>query len=311
MRRLVVAFAVAAVVAAIAAFVAVSIFTGSPDDDPAVAVERSEDGGPVMVGAGDIADSDSPATEKPAALLDGIDGTVFTLGDNVQGRGTAEEFARYYDPTWGRHKDRTKPAVGNHEYRTPEASPYFEYFGDTAGDPDKGYYSYDLGEWHVVVLNTNCEKVGGCGAESPQVRWLKEDLAANSDKACTLAMGHHPLFTSGDKHGPQNKMKPLYEELYAAGVEAILSGSEGNYERFAPQDPQGNADPQGIRQFIVGTGGHYLSSFGDDVLPNSEVRNADTHGVIKLTLRSDGYDWEFIPVGGETFTDSGSARCHQ
>lgn len=267
-------------------------------------------GDPVMVGAGDIADFDSPATKDTAKLLDDIDGTVFTVGDNVQGRGSAEEFADYYDPTWGQHKDRTRPAPGNHEYRTPGAAPYYEYFGDAAGDPDKGYYSYDLGEWHVVVLNSNCEKIGGCSANSPQALWLKEDLAANDDKRCTLAYYHHSAFTSGSKYGSQTKMKPAYEVLYAGGVDLVLSGHEGNYERFAPQDPEGNKDPEGIRQFVVGTGGHFLNGFGE-ILPNSEVRNSSTHGVIKLALHPDSYDWEFVPVKGGSFSDSGSARCHQ
>ncbi len=152
--------------------------------------------------------------------------------------------------------------------------------------------------------------MGGCARNSPQIRWLEEDLADNGKK-CTLAYFHHPLFTSGDKHGPQNNMKPTYVELYAAGAGAVFSGSEGNYERFAPQDPVGRADPgRGIRQFVVDTGGHYLNGFGT-VLSSSKVRNARTRGVIKLTLHLNSYDWEFIPVKGETFTDSGSARCHR
>ncbi|MGH3086922.1 MAG: metallophosphoesterase family protein, partial [Rubrobacteraceae bacterium] len=164
-------------------------------------------------------------------------------------------------------------------------------------------------EWHVVVLNGMCEEVGGCSPDSPQARWLKADLA-ESDGMCTLAMVHHPLFTSGDKHGPDPKVKPIYDELHAAGAEAVLSGSEGNYERFAPQDPEGNADPEGVRQFVVGTGGHFLNGF-EDVSPNSEARNATDHGVLKLTLNPDGYDWEFVPVEGKTFTDSGSAECRE
>ncbi len=273
------------------------------------ALEREPSGSRTLVGAGDIADSDSPASEEVAALLDGIEGTVFTLGDNVQGRGAAEEFEEYYDPTWGRHKDRTRPAVGNHEYYTPGASGYFDYFGEAAGDPKKGYYSYDIGEWHIVVLNSMCEEVGGCSADSPEARWLKADLEANPAK-CTLAMGHHPLFSSSDKHGSDKKMKPTYEILHEAGVEAVLSGSEGNYERFAPQNPEGDADPEGVRQFIVGTGGHFLNGF-DEPLPNSEARNGTDHGVLRLTLKPDGYDWEFVPVEGDEFTDSGSAACHE
>ncbi len=292
--RWLVAVAAVAVIAGTAAF---------------AALEWEPSGSRTLVGAGDIADFDSPASEEVAALLDGIEGTVFTLGDNVQGRGVAEEFEEYYDPTWGRHKDRTRPAVGNHEYYTPGASGYFDYFGEAAGDPEKGYYSYDIGEWHIVVLNSMCEEVGGCSADSPEARWLKADLEANPAK-CTLAMGHHPLFSSSDKHGSDKKMKPTYEILHEAGVEAVLSGSEGNYERFAPQNPEGDADPEGVRQFIVGTGGHFLNGF-DEPLPNSEARNGTDHGVLRLTLKPDGYDWEFVPVEGDEFTDSGSAACHE
>lgn len=292
--RWLVAVAAVAVIAGTAAF---------------AAFEREPPASRTLVGAGDIADSDSPASEEVAELLDGIEGTVFTLGDNVQGNGAAKEFEEYYDPTWGRHKDRTRPAVGNHEYYTPGASGYFDYFGEAAGDPEKGYYSYDIGEWHIVVLNSMCEEVGGCSADSPEARWLKADLEANPAK-CTLAMGHHPLFSSSDKHGSDEKMKPTYEILHEVGVEAVLSGSEGNYERFAPQNPEGDADPEGVRQFIVGTGGHFLNGF-DEPLPNSEARNGTDHGVLRLTLKPDGYDWEFVPVEGDEFTDSGSAACHE
>ncbi len=268
----------------------------------------SSEGDPIIVGAGDIADKDSPATGEVADLIEDIDGTVFTLGDNVQGNGDREEFVKYYDPTWGQFKDRTKPAVGNHEYYTEGAEGYFDYFGEAAGDPDKGYYSYNLGEWHIVVLNTMCEEVGGCADGSPQLQWLEEDLAENQAR-CTLAMGHHPLFSSGEKYGGDKKMKPTYEILYESGVDVVLSGSEGNYERFALQDAEGNADPQGFRQFVVATGGHFLSGFGD-IVPNSQVRNGETHGVLKMTLHPESYEWEFVPVEGQSFTDSGSADCH-
>lgn len=302
-------FATLAMVAVLGAvaFATVSGIVDSYEARPAGIQPTNED--PVLVGAGDIADYDSPGTRATVELLDGIEGTVFTLGDNVQGGGSIEEFRKYYGSTWGRHRDRTRPAVGNHEYYTPGAAGYFEYFGEAAGDPDKGYYAYDLEGWRIIVLNGMCENIGGCGPDSPQVEWLREELAAN-DRACTLTIAHHPLFSSGDKHGSDAKMKPLYDELHEAGVEAVFSGSEGNYERFAPQDPDGNADPEGVRQFIVGTGGHFLNGF-EEPLPNSEVRNAETHGVIKLTLREESYEWEFIPVEGETFSDSGSARCRR
>ena len=263
---------------------------------------------PVLVGAGDIADCSSTGDEATAALLDGIAGTVFTAGDNAYESGTATEFESCYDPTWGRHKARTKPSVGNHEYNTAGASGYFGYFGAAAGDPSEGYYSYDLGDWHVVSLNSMCEKVGGCVATSPMVTWLKNDLAANPT-TCTLAYWHHPLFSSGI-HGNQPKMKPAWNALYAANVDVVVNGHDHLYERFAPQKPKGAVDrARGIREFVVGTGGRRLYPFGK-IKPNSRVRNNRTHGVLKLALSPSGYDWEFVPVAGKTFTDSGHARCH-
>jgi len=192
-------------------------------------------------------------------------GTVYTTGDNAYESGTASEFANCYDPSWGRStiKERTYPTLGNHEYySTANASGYFEYFGAVAGDPQKGYYSYDLGSWHVISLNSNCSFVaGGCAAGSPQVEWLKNDLAAHSN-ACTLAYWHHPLFSSGTLNGGFPKMKPSWEALYTAKAEVVLNGHVHNYERFAPQTPSGVADPaQGIREFVVGTGGRSLNTF--------------------------------------------------
>jgi len=261
---------------------------------------------PVLVGAGDIADCTTVEDEATAALLDDIPGTVFTLGDNVYQSGTTVEFAECYQPTWGRHRERTRPAVGNHDYGTAGAKPYYAYFGDAAGPAGRGWYSYDLGAWHIVVLNSNCNRVA-CGASSTQVAWLKKDLAANSDKH-VLAYFHHPRYSSG-KHGPDIRVRPFWEVLYAAGAEVILVAHEHHYERFAPQDPWGRRDDAfGIRQFIVGTGGTQLRSRGTDA-PHSEVF-ASTHGVLKLTLRDDGYDWEFVPIAGKEFTDAGSGPTH-
>ena len=264
---------------------------------------------PVLVGAGDIARcSDLAGAEATAKLLDGIPGTVYTTGDNAYESGTAREFADCYGPTWGRHKARTRPSPGNHEYYTAGASGYFGYFGAAAGDPSRGYYSYDLGEWHIVSLNSTCEKVGGCEATSPMVRWLEQDLAANP-RSCTLAYFHDPLFSSG-AHGNQVKMRPTWDALYAAGADVVLNGHDHHYERFAPQSPSGTADAsRGIREFIVGSGGgaHYGIT---SVRPNSQVRNTDTYGVLKLTLHPNGYDWQFVPEAGKTFTDSGTTSCH-
>jgi len=188
-------------------------------------------------------------------------GTVYTTGDNAYESGTASEFANCYEPTWGRFKERTYPSVGNHEYETPGAAPYFEYFGAVAGDRFKGYYSYNLGDWHVVALNSMCEMVGSCKATSPMVTWLKQDLAENPS-TCTLAYFHHPVFSSGTLNGGFPKMKPSWEALYTAKAEVVLNGHVHNYERFAPQTPSGVADPaQGIREFVVGTGGRSLNTF--------------------------------------------------
>jgi hypothetical protein len=262
----------------------------------------------VMVGAGDIARCSSTGDEATAKLLDSISGTVFTTGDGAYNSGTTSEYNNCYGPSWGRHKARTKPSPGNHEYYTAGASGYFGYFGAAAGDPKKGYYSYNLGDWHIVALNSMCEKVGGCGATSPMVSWLKADLAANP-RACTLAYFHHPLFSSG-QHGDQTKMRPTWDALYAANADAVISGHDHNYERFAPQNPQGQADAsRGIREFVVGTGGGSLRSFGT-IQPNSQVRNATTYGVLKLTLSTNSYGWQFVPVAGKTFTDSGITSCH-
>jgi hypothetical protein len=263
----------------------------------------------VLVGAGDIASCASSGDEATAKLLDGIPGTVYTLGDNVYEFGTDAEFANCYNPSWGRHKARTMPTPGNHEYFTAGASGYYNYFGAAAGEPARGYYSYDLGAWHIVALNSMCENVGGCGATSPMVTWLRQDLAANPS-SCTLAYWHHPVFTSGSEHGTDPKMIPSWNALYAAGAEAILSGHSHNYERFAPQTSSGVADPaQGIREFVVGTGGRSHQTFST-IRANSQVRNSDTYGVLKLTLHPSSYDWQFVPEAGKTFSDSGSGSCH-
>ena len=261
----------------------------------------------VMVGAGDIAHCSTTTDEATAKLLDGISGTVFTLGDNVYNSGTSAEFANCYNPTWGRHKTRTKPAVGNHEYLTSGASGYFNYFGAAAGDPKKGYYSYDRGDWHVIVLNSNCSQVP-CAAGSAQDTWLRADLANHPNK-CTLAYFHAPLYSSG-QYGNSTYVRPFWEALYQANADVVLSGHEHDYERFAPQNPYGAFDSaRGIREFVVGTGGTYLRPFGT-IKPNSQSRNASAHGVLKLTLNSSGYAWKFVPVAGKTFTDSGTASCH-
>lgn len=263
------------------------------------------EGAPILVGAGDIADAGSN-DETTAKLLEEIPGTIFTTGDSVYPNGTSEEFQTYYDPTWGRHKSRTRPTPGNHDYGTPDAAGYYAYFGSAAGDPGKGYYSYNIGDWHIIALNTQCSEVGGCGENSPQGKWLQEDLSANQH-FCTLAYFHYGLYSSSN---PSDAAQYFWDLLYQAGVDVVLNGHAHNYERFAPQDPHGNFDPdRGIRQFEVGTGGADLHLIPETTAPNSEVSNDATYGVFKLTLNSTSYDWEFIPVEGMVFTDSGSAEC--
>ncbi|MEP6993056.1 MAG: metallophosphoesterase [Acidobacteriota bacterium] len=264
---------------------------------------------PVLVGAGDIADcSEIESARKTAALVEQIGGTVFTLGDNAYGSGTPEQFANCYAPTWGRFKDRTRPAAGNHDYLTLGAAGYFAYFGAAAGDPKKGYYSYDLGAWHVIVINSNCQEIGGCQKGSTQEKWLREDLAAHP-ALCSAAMWHQPRFSSAD-HGDDPGMSAIWKALYEAGAELVLSGHDHTYERLAPMDDRGGSDPQkGVRQFVAGTGGRYLYNWGT-IHPTSEVRNNQTFGVLKLTLHPDSYDWQFVPADGSGFTDSGSAKCH-
>ncbi len=268
-------------------------------------------GDPVLVGAGDIASCDDLAgAEATAKLIDKIPGTVFAAGDLAYPDGSDEDFAKCYNPTWGRFKDRTRPAPGNHEYHSDGASGYTRYFGAAAGDPKKGYYSYDLGAWHIIALNSQCAAVGGCDAASPQGQWLKQDLAQHP-VACTLAYFHTPLFSSGGRHGNDPEMKPLWDALYHAGADVVLNGHDHNYERFAPQDPDGKPDPNhGIREFVVGSGGKNSHRTMGKPRPNSEVRNDDTFGVLKLTLHPNGYDWQFVPEAGKTFADAGSGTCH-
>jgi len=265
----------------------------------------------VLVGAGDIASCDDlKGAEATAKLLDNIPGTVFAAGDLAYPDGSDEQFANCYGPTWGRFKDRTRPAPGNHEYHSDGASGYVRYFGAAAGDPKKGYYSYDLAAWHVIVLNSECDAVGGCEAGSAQEQWLRQDLQAHRAK-CTLAYWHKPLFSSGAAHGNDPEIKPLWDALYSADADVVINGHDHHYERFAPQDPAGKADSQrGIREFVVGTGGKNSHRKLSTPKPNSEVRQADTFGVLKLTLRATSYDWEFVPEAGRTFTDSGSGTCH-
>jgi hypothetical protein len=250
-------------------------------------------------------------------LIDHIPGTVFAAGDLAYDEGTYEEFMNCYQPTWGRFKNRTRPAPGNHEfgqeYGGSRASGYFRYWGKQAGDPKKGYYSYDLGSWHIIVLNTDCGviQLGGCGEGTPEETWLRQDLAAHPN-ACLLAYGHHALYSSGliTAHARHPELMAFWQDLYAAHADLVLAGHEHSYERFAPQDPWGHSDPEhGILQITVGTGGRSHTYLGFPQ-PNSEMRNDDTYGVLKLTLAPGKYKWEFVPEAGKTFRDSGEGTCH-
>ena len=267
-------------------------------------------GSVVLAGAGDIA-SDDMEDSQTASLLGAINpDVVFTLGDNAYEEGTQSQFANWYHPTWGRFRARTRPTPGNHDYRTRNASGYFGYFGARAGDRARGYYSYEAGAWHVVVLNTNgegaCATVA-CNGGSAQERWLRADLAA-STKQCTLVYWHHPRYSIGPQ-GTTSVTRALWEAIYRDGVEVALAGNDHNYQRWKPLDDDGEADPvRGIRSFVVGTGGATPDGLGSN--PNVEAANTGTAGVLKLTLKQGGYNWQFVPVPGKTFTDSGSGTCH-
>jgi hypothetical protein len=267
----------------------------------------------VVTVAGDIAGGDAGSNDDAtAALVQAINPNVaLTVGDNAYVAGTLAEYMADYDPTWGRFKAKTRPSPGNHEYDSTNAQGYYDYFNGTgqpdgpAGPTGKGYYSFNLANWHLIALNPHISASTG----SAQEQWLKADLAANGSR-CTLAYWHEPRFTSGAEHSNDTSVAPFWQDLYAAKADLVLNGHNHQYERFAPQDPNANADPtNGIREFVVGTGGAGLYAFSTPQ-PNSEVRNATTHGVLKLTLHQGSYDWQFAPIAGQTFTDSGSANCH-
>lgn len=256
-------------------------------------------GSVVLVGAGDIASCSRSQDEQTAQLLDNIPGTVFTAGDNTYANGTYTEYLNCYEPTWGRHKSRTKPAPGNHDYLTSGAVGYFQYFNNLPS-----YYAYDLGSWRVYALNSEID----VSASSAQVAWLKNDLVVNP-RQCVLAYWHKPRWSSGSEHGSNPAIQALWQTLYDAGAELVLNGHDHNYERFAEMNASGAIATQGLREFVVGTGGAGLYPFGTP-LSASQVRNNTTYGVLKLTLHSAGYDWQFLPIAGSTFTDSGSGNCH-
>jgi hypothetical protein len=253
----------------------------------------------VLVGAGDIANCSRTQDEQTAQLLDNIPGTVFTAGDNAYVDGTYTEYINCYDPTWGRHKSRTKPSPGNHDYLTSGAAGYFQYFNNVPS-----YYAYDLGAWRIYSLNSEIS----VSATSAQATWLQNDLAANP-RQCVMAYWHKPRWSSGSNHGDNTSIQPLWQILYDAGAELVVGGHEHHYERFAEMNASGASVSQGLREIVAGTGGAGLYPFGSPKSA-SQVRNNTAYGVLKLTLHSNSYDWEFVPISGSTFTDSGSTNCH-
>ncbi len=264
---------------------------------------------PVIAAAGNISDCAYDQDSLTAYLLDSIDGPVLTIGDAAYEVGSLQQYLDCYANTWGRHLDRTYPTPGNRDYGTQGAEGYFTYFGDRATPLDpgctrdcKGYYSFDIGDWHIISLNSETPNTVG----SEQEQWLRADLAAN-DSACTLAYWHRPRYSSSQPK--KAAAHDLWNALYDYGADVVLSAHWHNYERFAPQDGAAQYDPEhGLRQFVVGTGGRDYRKF-DFIQPNSEVRNSETWGVLKLTLHPDRYDWEYIPIPGQSFTDSGSSPC--
>jgi len=265
---------------------------------PRPAIEASG----TLVGAGDIGYCGTGGAEKTGRLLDRISGTVFTAGDNAYMTGSREEYSNCYEPGWGRHLARTRPAAGNHE-NANGFSGYFGYFGGNAGSNSGGYYSYTVGSWNVITLNSEVS----VGAGSPQSAWLRDELSSKRS-FCTAVIWHRPLFSSG-QNGDNPDMREMWRLLYDFDADLVINAHDHTYERFAPQDPNGRFDSaRGIREFIVGTGGAPLYKF-PMIHANSEVRAAEW-GVAVFTLNGGGYSWEFVPVEGGTFRDAGSANCH-
>lgn len=273
---------------------------------------------PILAAAGDIACEEAKRGCERDATADLIlsinPDAVLPLGDNQYEKGEYENYIKFYDRSWGKFKAITHPVPGNHDYDTAEAEGYFDYFNGRgasdgpAGQRSKGYYSFNLGDWHLIALNGNCVEIGGCGRDSPQERWLRQDLASQPAK-CSLAYFHQPLFSSGH-HGNNPLYRDLWQTLYDYHADILLNAHDHDYERFAPQNPQGESDHEnGIREFVVGTGGESLYAF-KHITKNSERQNDQSYGILKLTLHPKSYDWEFLPIPGESFTDSGHSNCH-
>jgi len=263
--------------------------------------------GEIFIGAGDVSFCDSDGDVLTGKILDRFPGTIFMLGDASNNTGLPEDYTKCFDPAWGRFKPRMKPAIGNHDYITDTGRNFFNYFGAIAGEAGKGYYSYDLGVWHIIVLNSQCG-TRDCATGSREEKWLRQDLAAHPAQ-CTLAYWHAPTFSSGfDANEPRTL--PLYDDLFDADVDVLLTGHQHHYERFIAQDPDADPEPErGIREFIVGTGGAWTDPVRVPPLPNSQVIFTDTFGVLKMQLFPGWYTWQFIPVPGKPRSDWGSDTC--
>lgn len=282
-----------------------------PRDDPIIAAAGDIACPPTARGASPRGNPDpSICWQEYTAQLLGPDLlAVLPLGDNQYLSGELASYQAVYDLSWGARKAITHPVPGNHEYATRDADGYYRYFGAAAGDPALGYYSFDLTAWHLIAINANCGAVGGCGAGSPEETWLKRDLDDHRGR-CTLAYWHQPRWSSG-QHGIDPAYDAFWRALYLGHADLVLNGHDHDYERFALQDPDGNTDSEGIREFVVGTGGYGHYTFPGPPLPNTEARSDDTFGILKLTLHPASYDWQFVPAeGGGGFTDAGSQACH-
>jgi len=287
--------------------------TSTPIVTPGASATPTPAPAAVLVGAGDIGECGTGGPAATARVIRRVlrqhpEAIVFTAGDDAYPNGSTADFARCYDPWWGRFLDRTRPAAGNHDWHTANAAGYRAYFGARAGPKGRTWYAYDAGSWRVIVLDSDCGEVGGCGPSSRQGRWLAAELSTHP-AACTLAIWHHARFSSGP-HGNQAATAPLFDALYAAGADVVVSGHDHDYERFAPQDPAGRRDAaRGIREFVVGTGGGHLYPFVS-VKRNSQVRETGTFGVLVLELGEGSYAWRFEAAGDSTFDDAGTGTCH-
>lgn len=267
---------------------------------PIVDINRRD----TLIALADVASCQSSGDEATAAMVDTTPGTIIIAGDIAYESGTVAEFANCFGRSWGRHRARVHPSPGNHEYANGSASPYFAYFGAAAGPAGKGYYSFDIGPWHIVSLNSNVDASAG----SEEERWLKADLAASRAR-CTLAYWHHALFSSGP-HGSDPRMRDIWRTLYEFDADLVITGHDHDYERFAPQNVGGIADAsRGIREFVVGTGGRSFYPIVK-IRPNSEARFSGRFGILRLILGPDDYTWTFVTTAPSTVLDSGTGKCH-